>query len=103
MIIKTNMSDVRWKLGDVIVNEMDNNIALIVKDNDGKYCVMDIDSSATSDRTYSTDAVFTGDDISKFDSLGALKGAFDRDGWRKAQATLVTNSNVLLEGDYRED
>ena len=45
MMIETGItSEGDWNIGDVIVNDKKNCIALIVKDNDGMYCAMDIDA-----------------------------------------------------------
>ena len=45
MMIETGItSEGDWNIGDVIVNNNKNCIALIVKDNDGMYCAMDIDA-----------------------------------------------------------
>lgn len=38
----TNKRNEKWQLGDVLVDE-DNHVGLIVKNDDEKYCLMDID------------------------------------------------------------
>lgn len=100
MKIRTNLSDTTWKIGDVIADEKNDSIALIVRDNDGKYCAMDIDGSV-QDKThaYTTAEVFMEGDIDKYDDLGAFQGVFARAGWRKVQAKLIVNANVKLTVD----
>ena len=41
MMIETGITSEDWNIGDVIVNEKKQGIALIVKDNDDLYCAMD--------------------------------------------------------------
>ena len=44
MMIETGItSEGDWNIGDVIVSEKKQGIALIVKNNDGMHCAMDID------------------------------------------------------------
>lgn len=90
-----------WHVGDVIVSEKKQGIALIVKDNDGMYCAMDIDALDKSVTTYSTEeqAVFWCGSTGYFSKLGMMQSYFASEGWHKAKAVLKVDSNIELGGD----
>ena len=102
MMIETGItSEGDWNIGDVIVNDKKNCIALIVKDNDGMYCAMDIDALDKSVTTYSTEeqAVFWCGGTGYFNKLRMMQGLFAVEGWHKAKAVLKVHSNIELGGD----
>lgn len=102
MMIETGItSEGDWNIGDVIVNNKKNCIALIVKDNDGMYCAMDIDALDKSVTTYSTEeqAVFWCGSTGYFNKLGMMQSYFATEGWHKAKAVLKVHSNIELGGD----
>lgn len=99
MMIETGItSEGDWNIGDVIVNDKKNCIALIVKDNDGMYCAMDIDALDKSVTTYSTEeqAVFWCGSTGYFNKLGMMQSLFASEGWHKAKAVLKVYSNIEL-------
>lgn len=101
MMIETGItSEGDWNIGDVIVNDKKNCIALIVKDNDGMYCAMDIDALDKSVTTYSTEeqAVFWCGSTGYFNKLGMMQSYFASEGWHKAKAVLKVHSNIELGG-----
>lgn len=101
MMIETGItSEGDWSIGDVIVNDKKNCIALIVKDNDGMYCAMDIDALDKSVTTYSTEeqAVFWCGSTGYFNKLGMMQSLFASEGWHKAKAVLKVHSNIELGG-----
>ena len=101
MMIETGItSEGDWNIGDVIVNNKKNCIALIVKDNDGMYCAMDIDALDKSVTTYSTEeqAVFWCGSTGYFNKLGMMQSLFASEGWHKAKAVLKVHSNIELGG-----
>lgn len=101
MMIETGItSEGDWNIGDVIVNDKKNCIALIVKDNDGMYCAMDIDALDKSVTTYSTEeqAVFWCGSTGYFSKLGMMQSYFAREGWHKVKAVLKVDSNIELGG-----
>ena len=105
MMIETGItSEGDWNIGDVIVNNKKNCIALIVKDNDGMYCAMDIDALDKSVTTYSTEeqAVFWCGGTGYFNKLRIMQGLFAVEGWHKAKAVLKVHSNIELGGDKRK-
>lgn len=104
MMIETGItSEGDWNIGDVIVNDKKNCIALIVKDNDGMYCAMDIDALDKSVTTYSTEdnAVYYCRCQGYFNKLGMMQSYFATEGWHKAKAVLKVHSNIELGGDKK--
>ena len=104
MMIETGItSEGDWSIGDVIVNDKKNCIALIVKDNDGMYCAMDIDALDKSVTTYSTEeqAVYYCGGQGYFNKLGMMQSLFASEGWHKAKAVLKVHSNIELGGDKK--
>lgn len=104
MMIETGItSEGDWNIGDVIVNNKKNCIALIVKDNDGMYCAMDIDALDKSVTTYSTEeqAVYYCGGQGCFNKLGMMQSYFASEGWHKAKAVLKVHSNIELGGDKK--
>lgn len=104
MMIETGItSEGDWNIGDVIVNNKKNCIALIVKDNDGMYCAMDIDALDKSVTTYSTEeqAVYYCGGQGYFNKLGMMQSLFASEGWHKAKAVLKVHSNIELGGDKK--
>ena len=102
MMIETGItSEGDWNIGDVIVNDKKHCIALIVKDNEGMYCAMDIDALDKSVTTYSTEeqAVFWCGGTGYFNKLRMMQGLFAVEGWHKAKAVLKVYSNIELGGD----
>ena len=102
MMIETGItSEGDWSIGDVVVNDKKNCIALIVKDNDGMYCAMDIDALDKSVTTYSTEeqAVFWCGSTGYFSKLGMMQSYFSTEGWHKVKAVLKVDSNIELGGD----
>ena len=93
-----------WNIGDVIVNDKKNCIALIVKDNDGMYCAMDVDALDKSVTTYSTEnnAVYYCRCQGYFNKLGMMQSYFASEGWHKVKAVLKVDSNIELGGDKRK-
>lgn len=105
MMIETGItSEGDWNIGDVIVNDKKNCIALIVKDNDGMYCAMDIDALDKSVTTYSTEeqAVFWCGSTGYFNKLGMMQSLFASEGWHKVKAVLKVDSNIELGGDKND-
>ena len=105
MMIETGItSEGDWNVGDVIVNNKKNCIALIVKDNDGMYCAMDIDALDKSVTTYSTEkeAVFWCGGTGYFNQLRTMQNLFAIEGWHQAKAVLKVHSNIELGGDKRK-
>ena len=104
MMIETGItSEGEWNIGDVIVSEKKQGIALIVKDNDGLYCAMDIDALDKSVTTYSTEeqAVYYCGGQGYFNKLGMMQSYFASEGWHKAKAVLKVHSNIELGGDKK--
>ena len=104
MMIETGItSEGDWSIGDVIVNDKKNCIALIVKDNDGMYCAMDIDALDKSVTTYSTEdnAVYYCGGQGYFNKLRMMQSYFASEGWHKAKAVLKVDSNIELGGDKK--
>ena len=104
MMIETGItSEGDWNIGDVIVSEKKQGIALIVKDNDGLYCAMDIDALDKSVTTYSTEeqAVYYCGGQGYFNKLGMMQSYFASEGWHKAKAVLKVHSNIELGGDKK--
>ena len=77
----TNKRNERWQLGDVLVDE-DNHVGLIVKNDDEKYCLMDIDPD--NKENYSTISSY-GDCC---ETLAEFYGEKHRY-WHKVNAKLV--------------
>lgn len=105
MMIETGVtSEDDWNIGDVIVSEKKQGIALIVKDNDGMYCAMDIDSLDKSLTTYSTEdnAVYYCRCQGYFNKLGMMQSYFATEGWHKVKAVLKVDSNIELGGDKND-
>ena len=105
MMIETGVtSEGDWNIGDVIVNNKKNCIALIVKDNDGMYCAMDIDALDKSVTTYSTEdnAVYYCGGQGYFNKLGMMQSYFATEGWHKVKAVLKVDSNIELGGDKND-
>lgn len=104
MIIETGITSEEWNIGDVIVSEKKQGIALIVKDNDGMYCAMDIDGLDKSVTTYSTEenAVYYCGGQGYFNKLGMMQSYFATEGWHKAKAVLKVHSNIELGGDKND-
>ena len=104
MMIETGITSEEWDIGDVIVSEKKQGIALIVKDNDGMYCAMDIDALDKSVTTYSTEdqAVFWCGGTGYFDKLKTMQNLFESEGWHKVKAVLKVDSNIELGGDKRK-
>lgn len=105
MMIETGItSEGDWNIGDVIVNNKKNYIALIVKDNDGMYCAMDIDALDKSVTTYSTEdnGVYYCGGQGYFNKLGMMQSYFASDGWHKAKAVLKVDSSIELGGDKND-
>lgn len=100
MMIETGITSEEWNIGDVIVSEKKQGIALIVKDNDGLYCAMDIDTLDKSVTTYSTEenAVYYCGGQGYFNKLGMMQSYFASEGWHKAKAVLKVHSNIELGG-----
>lgn len=100
MMIETGITSEEWNIGDVIVSEKKQGIALIVKDNDGMYCAMDIDGLDKSVTTYSTEenAVYYCGGQGYFNKLGMMQSYFATEGWHKAKAVLKVHSNIELGG-----
>ena len=104
MMIETGVtSEGDWNIGDVIVSEKKQGIALIVKDNDGFYCAMDIDALDKSVTTYSTEdtAIYYCGGQGYFKKLGMMQSYFATEGWHKAKAVLKVHSNIELGGDKK--
>ena len=102
MMIETGItSEGDWNIGDVIVSEKKQGIALIVKDNDGLYCAMDIDALDKSVTTYSTEdnAVYYCGGQGYFDKLKTMQNLFESEGWNRAKAVLKVHSSIELGGD----
>ena len=105
MMIETGItSEGDWNIGDVIVNNKKNCIALIVKDNDGMYCAMDIDALDKSVTTYSTEdnAIYYCGGQGYFNKLGMMQSYFATEGWHKVKAVLKVNSDIELGGDKND-
>ena len=105
MMIETGItSEGDWNIGDVIVSEKKQGIALIVKDNDGMYCAMDIDALDKSVTTYSTEdnAIYYCGGQGYFNKLGMMENYFASEGWNKVKAVLKVYSNIELGGDKRK-
>lgn len=100
MMIETGITSEEWNIGDVIVSEKKQGIALIVKDNDGMYCAMDIDGLDKSVATYSTEenAVYYCGGQGYFNKLGMMQSYFATEGWHKVKAVLKVHSNIELGG-----
>ena len=103
MMIETGITSEEWNIGDVIVSEKKQGIALIVKDNDGLYCAMDIDALDKSVTTYSTEdnAVYYCGGQGYFNKLRMMQSYFASEGWHKAKAVLKVDSNIELGGDKK--
>ncbi|MGE9848950.1 hypothetical protein [Lactobacillus amylovorus] len=101
MMIETGITSEEWNIGDVIVSEKKQGIALIVKDNAGFFCAMDIDALDKSVTTYSTEdnAVYYCGGQGYFNKLGMMQSYFASEGWHKAKAVLKVYSNIELGGD----
>ena len=105
MMIETGItSEGDWNIGDVIVSEKKQGIALIVKDNDGFYCAMDIDALDKSVTTYSTEdnAIYYCGGQGYFKKLGMMQSYFASEGWHKVKAVLKVHSNIELGGDKND-
>ena len=104
MMIETGITSEEWDIGDVIVSEKKQGVALIVKDNDGMYCAMDIDGLDKSVTTYSTEdnAVYYCGGTGYFDKLKTMQSYFASEGWHKVKAVLKVHSNIELGGDKRK-
>ena len=105
MMIETGItSEGDWNIGDVIVSENKQGIALIVKDNDGFYCAMDIDALDKSVTTYSTEdnAIYYCGGQGYFKKLGMMQSYFASEGWHKVKAVLKVHSNIELGGDKND-
>lgn len=101
MMIETGITSEEWNIGDVIVNEKKQGIALIVKDNDGLYCAMDIDALDKSATTYSTEeqAVYYCGCKGYYSNIKLMQSYFATEGWHKVKAILKVDSNIELGGD----
>lgn len=104
MMIETGITSEEWNIGDVIVSEKKQGIALIVKDNDGFYCAMDIDALDKSVTTYSTEdtAIYYCGGQGYFKKLGMMQSYFVAEGWHKVKAVLKVDSNIELGGDKND-
>lgn len=104
MMIETGITSEEWNIGDVIVSEKKQGIALIVKDNDGFYCAMDIDALDKSVTTYSTEdnAIYYCGGQGYFKKLGMMQSYFATEGWHKVKAVLKVDSNIELGGDKND-
>lgn len=105
MMIETGItSEGDWSIGDVIVNDKKNCIALIVKDNDGMYCAMDIDALDKSVTTYSTEeqAVYYCGCKGYYSNIKLMQSHFATEGWHKVKAVLKVDSNIELGGDKND-
>ena len=105
MMIETGItSEGDWNIGDVIVNDKKNCIALIVKDNDGMYCAMDIDALDKSVTTYSTEkqAVYYCGGKGYYSNIKLMQSYFASEGWHKVKAVLKVDSNIELGGDKND-
>ena len=104
MMIETGITSEEWNIGDVIVSEKKQGIALIVKDNDGFYCAMDIDALDKSVTTYSTEdnAIYYCGGQGYFKKLGMMQSYFASEGWHKVKAVLKVDSNIELGGDKND-
>lgn len=93
-----------WNIGDVIVNNKKNCIALIVKDNDGMYCAMDIDALDKSVTTYSTEdnAIYYCGGQGYYNNIKSMQSYFATEGWHKVKAVLKVDSNIELGGDKND-
>lgn len=101
MMIETGItSEGDWNIGDVIVSEKKQGIALIVKDNDGLYCAMDIDALDKSVTTYSTEeqAVYHCCCKGYYSNIKMMQSNFIKEGWHKVKAVLKVDSNIELGG-----
>ena len=96
MKIQTKEVIGKWKKGDVIVNEGHNYIALIVSDNAGKLCAMDIDPDQDPSEVYTTDPdkVYIANNQTCFDTIEKMQDAFTAQGWHKANAVLKIEVNA---------
>lgn len=78
-----------WHLGDVVMADTEH-VALIVKDNDGDFCLMDLNSNHAGEN-FSTDGLRprSGYDetINDLETINGLRNACP--GWHKVNATLV--------------
>lgn len=101
MMIETGITSEDWNIGDVIVSEKKQGIALIVKDNDGLYCAMDIDALDKSVTTYSTEeqAVYYCGCKGYYSNIKMMQSYFATEGWHKVKAVLKVDSNIELGGD----
>lgn len=82
LIISQTKDNSRWNLGDIIVS-CHNDIAMIVRDDDGSYCAMDITPNHRG--TYNTDPAEI--DVGCWDSLKGFKEGFQGD-WKKVDAKI---------------
>ena len=104
MMIEAGITSEEWNIGDVIVNEKKQGIALIVKDNDGLYCAMDIDRLDKSVTTYSTEeqAVYYCGGKGYYSNIKLMQSYFATEGWHKVKAVLKVDSNIELGGDKND-
>lgn len=104
MMIETGITSEEWNIGDVIVSEKKQGIALIVKDNDGLYCAMDIDALDKSVTTYSTEdnAIYYCGGKGYYSNIKSMQSYFASEGWHKAKAVLKVDSNIELGGDKND-
>lgn len=104
MMIETGITSEEWNIGDVIVSEKKQGIALIVKDNDGLYCAMDIDALDKSVTTYSTEeqAVYYCGCKGYYSNIKLMQSYFATEGWHKVKAVLKVDSNIELGGDKND-
>lgn len=100
MMIETGITSEEWNTGDVIISEKKQGIALIVKDNDGLYCAMDIDRLDKSVTTYSTEeqAVYYCGGKGYYSNIKLMQSYFASEGWHKAKAVLKVYSSIELGG-----
>ena len=98
LMIETGITSEEWNIGDVIVNEKKQGIALIVKDNDSLYCAMDIDRLDKSVTTYSTEehAVYYCGGKGYYSNIKLMQSYFATEGWHKVKAVLKVDSNIAL-------
>ena len=79
LIISRTKDDSKWKLGDIIISCY-NDIAMIVRDDDGNYCAMDL--TPNHQGTYSTDPAEI--NVECWDSLKGFKEDFQGD-WKQVE------------------
>lgn len=82
-IIDKRTKKEEWHLGDVLVSKIGNLKGLIVKNNNGKYCLIDITPDSAGN--YSTMEGYYGDSCENLAELYCKMGP----NWHKVNAKLV--------------